>query len=178
MNKRVNNHDAKGVIEILNKTNPKIIEELPQLTAELLLLELYSKIMHGEDVSEVFEFAADKVTPQVKDYPDLEKPYELVLSLMAVPDPAKNTLSDRIAGWKANLLLKCKAALRKSESISLEPKLIKILKLMKWMENRLGEKVTFPTMINLENGTLEVPREVDRYALLTERLSRLHRTTN
>lgn len=175
LNKRVNNQDAQGVAEILNKTNPKIMADLPLLKAELLLLDFYSKILQGQDSSELFEFASSKVTPVVKDYPELEKSFELLLGLMLVQDPVKNILSDRVAKWKANLLIKCKAALRKSESISLEPKLIKLLKLMKWMEARLGEKVRFPRMVNLENGVLELPKPDEDYALFAERLTNLQR---
>lgn len=65
---------------------------------------------------------------------------------------------EKINAWQAGLLAKAISAMKRAQSISLESKLMKLIKLMKWMEGRLSEKVIFPRMNQIENATLSQPR--------------------
>lgn len=65
---------------------------------------------------------------------------------------------EKISTWVDGLLPKSIAALKKAESVSLESKLMKLLKLMKWMEGRLSERVIFPRMVQVETATLAPPQ--------------------
>lgn len=88
----------------------------------------------------------------------MDKVYEAILSLMIVEKPSDCPLIDKVIVWQQGLLVKTIAALKRAQSISLESKLVKLIKLMKWMEGRLSEKVIFPRMSNLENASLSHPR--------------------
>lgn len=88
----------------------------------------------------------------------MEKQFETILSLLASENPEDSPMIDKVVSWVDGLLPKSIAALKKAESVSLESKLMKLLKLMKWMEGRLGERVVFPRMVQIETGTLGPPQ--------------------
>lgn len=88
----------------------------------------------------------------------MEKLYEAILSLLALEEPQESPLIGRITTWIEELLPKCIAALKRAESVSLESKLMKLLKLMKWMEGRLSERALFPRMVQVETATLAPPQ--------------------
>jgi hypothetical protein len=82
----------------------------------------------------------------------------MILSLLALESVEDSPFIDKVSAWVDGLLAKSIAALKKAESVSLESKLMKLLKLMKWMEGRLSERVIFPRMIQVETATLGPPQ--------------------
>ena len=88
------------------------------------------------------------------------------MSMMVHDRYDQSVHSERIKEWMNEILLKCKKAIKQSESISQEPKLLKIIELMKWMEGRLLEKINFPRMTNIETARIESIRESPSQILL------------
>lgn len=58
--------DAEGMINILDKINPRILGENRDLKAEILLMKLYKLIRDKRDPAEVLEFASGTVTTEIK----------------------------------------------------------------------------------------------------------------
>ena len=145
--------------------NEKILGENKEIRTELVLLRLLSMISAHEDAKTIFGFASGVATPEVRNnvvcnkQPKLERIYESILGLVVFEDPSLHPDHQSIVAWQAGLGSKCKKAIKQSESLSQEPKLVKIIKLMKYLENKLAQRVNFPVMTNLENGRLEMTHQ-------------------
>lgn len=61
-----------------------------------------------------------------------------------------------IGNLREETLVRVNQELISNHSDMLEPKLVKIFKVMKWMENKLGEKIDFPRMKNLDGDYSEI----------------------
>lgn len=63
--------DADGIVNILDKINPKILGDHKELKTELYLLKLYKMIRDKGDPAAILEFASQSITAEIKNSVEL-----------------------------------------------------------------------------------------------------------
>lgn len=142
------------VVQEINKIDEKLFDNNKDLYFELQIQKLINLISESQFI-QATEFAKNDVLPLVRDIPMRQTLLEKTMTLMAFSNLEKFPYPDLLGNQrKIKISSMMNHALLRHNSVTTEPKLFKLFKLMKWMQQRLSEKMVFPTMNDISFGTL------------------------
>jgi len=146
-------------IERVNKLDPKILDTNPRLFFHLQQQRFIEMVRNGK-ISEALEFAQQELGPQGEENTLFLEELEKTMSLLAFEDHTKSPVGFlMLNGQRQKTASELNAAILTSQCQEKDPKLPTLLKLLKWSQNKLDEKLKYPKIDNLVTAVLEEPKE-------------------
>jgi len=143
-------------IERVNDLNPEILDSNAQLYFHLQQQRLIELIRKGQ-INEAIQFAQEELAPQGEENPQFLEELERTMALMAFEDTSKSPLSSLLdSSQRQKTASELNAAILTSLSQEKDPKLPILLKMLKWAQTQLDEKLIYPHINNLTTAQLEM----------------------
>jgi len=143
-------------IERVNELNPEILDTNPDIFFHLQRQRLIELIRAGSIV-EALEFAQKELAPLGQENPQFLSELEQTMALLAFDDqsnsPVRELMDNRQRQKTASEL---NAAILVGQCQDREPKLPNLLKMLKWAQMQLDEKLNYPRIKNFGGAELEM----------------------
>mmetsp|Transcript_29236 Transcript_29236/g.93520 ORF Transcript_29236/g.93520 Transcript_29236/m.93520 type:complete len:164 (+) Transcript_29236:496-987(+) len=131
------------------------LEERHQLFFHLQQQRLI-ELIRGGDIEAALEFAQEYLAPRGEENSAFLEELERTIALLAFEDTASCPVSDLLdISQRQKTASELNAAILSSQCQEKEPRLPNLLKMMIWAQNQLDEKISYPRINDLVNGTLE-----------------------
>lgn len=123
-----------------------------------LQLQKLIELIRERKIQEALDFAQEELAPKGEENPEFLEELERTMSLFAFSSQA---LLDNPVGHllepSQRLKTACElnSAILASQSSDSDPKLLSLIKLLLWGQDKLAEKVNFPKIEKIETGNLE-----------------------
>jgi len=147
--------DIEQGIQRVTQLNPEILQRNTQLVFHLKQQQLIELIRKGL-LSEAIQFAQEELAPRCEQEPQFFEELEKTMSLLAFEDqsiPLVRELLD--PSHRQKTASELNAAILTSQSQERDPKLPTLLKMLKWSQSQLEERIRFPKINNLVSAELE-----------------------
>mmetsp|Transcript_85347 Transcript_85347/g.227570 ORF Transcript_85347/g.227570 Transcript_85347/m.227570 type:complete len:180 (-) Transcript_85347:6-545(-) len=158
--------DVQYAIEKINDLNPELLDTRPKLYFQLKLQHLI-ELIRSSKVKEALELVQEELAALCEDDPGLLSELEAVLALLAFDPPAGDEAMEAAGGaadegpmpaeirrlWdqgqRRATASAVNAAVLEAQGLDREPKLLFLLKMLTWAQDRLGQHASFPRVDDL-----------------------------
>lgn len=151
--------NISDAIDRVNDLNPEILDTNPRLFFKLQQQQLIELIRQGR-IDDALRFAQEELATRGEESREFLEEIERTMALLAFEDMAQSPVSALLDNaQRQRTASELNAAILESQCQEMTPKLPTLLKMLIWAQKRLGEKVHFPTINNLQTAELESPKE-------------------
>jgi len=155
----IHNGNVEEGIQRVNNLNPKLLQTNPVLRFHLQQQKLIELIRNGA-INEALDFAQKELAPLTEEHPQFLEELEKTLALLAFEDQTKSPLSFLLDdAQRQKTASELNAAILTDQHQEKDPKLLTLVKMMKWSQNQLEERIGFPKINDITTGTLEEHKE-------------------
>ncbi|PVU99840.1 hypothetical protein BB559_000351 [Furculomyces boomerangus] len=155
----IQNGLIKDAIEQVNEVNPELLETDPHLYFKLKQQELIELIRCGK-ITEALEFAQEELAAKGEEFPELLPELENTMALFAcdldeeIPSEISSLLDYKHRQAVASEL---NSAILSSQSQPNESRLLSLLYLLCWVQDKLSKEAEFPRITNVFNAEMSGP---------------------
>lgn len=155
----VENGDILKAIERVNELNPEILDTEPALIFHLQKQRLLEIIRAG-DMQQALVFAQEELAPQAEDNLKLLEELEETMTLLAFPDYKMSPFGYLMdVSYRQKVAGELNAAILRSQSQAEEPRLVWLIKMVKWGQLQLKDKIICPVVNDYSKVGLTMPEE-------------------
>eukprot|EP01112_Ceratiomyxa_fruticulosa_P012462 TRINITY_DN3451_c0_g1_i1.p1 TRINITY_DN3451_c0_g1~~TRINITY_DN3451_c0_g1_i1.p1 ORF type:complete len:225 (+),score=51.30 TRINITY_DN3451_c0_g1_i1:95-769(+) len=149
--------EVDEAIDRVNDLDPNLLDMNPTLFFHLQQQRLIELIRKGQ-VLEALKFAQEELAPYGDGNTLFLEELEKTMALLAFEDGVNSPLGSLLDHTQRQKTAgELNLAILASQSQETDPRLPTLLKMMKWAQTQLDEKMTYPHINNLVNAKLEEP---------------------
>lgn len=150
--KAVQDGNVLEAIQKVNDMNPEILKTNPKLFFHLQQQRVIELIREG-NLEEALEISNKELAPSGEEN---REELERTLLLLAFDNPSDCPVQDLYSlSHRKKTATELNAAFLKSRRLENDPKLVHVLKLLVWAQNKLFERAIYPYIVDFINATLE-----------------------
>eukprot|EP00123_Amoebidium_parasiticum_P011936 comp21000_c0_seq1/m.28167 comp21000_c0_seq1/g.28167 ORF comp21000_c0_seq1/g.28167 comp21000_c0_seq1/m.28167 type:complete len:237 (-) comp21000_c0_seq1:167-877(-) len=153
----VQNGEVERAIELVNDLNPEILDTNPQLYFHLQQQRLI-ELIRDNRITEALDFAREELAPRGEENSGFLEELERTMALLAFEDQSASPMAYLLdPAQRQKTASELNAAILASQCQEKDPKLPLLIKMLRWSQEQLRDKVDYPTITNIVTATFDEP---------------------